>query len=185
VCGVLYVAPQQSLVYGCAVITTGSALLHGGWPDRTTGIKIMAKQPTGNPFLDLDMTKALSDFKVPGIDIDSVMATQRKNIEAVTAANQLAFEGLQAVVRRQTEILRQSMEEVGSMMSDVIAAGSPEDKVAKQTELVKAAFEKALANMKELSEMVAKSNTEAADVLSKRVSESLDEVKAAIAKTRK
>ncbi|HYH17430.1 MAG TPA: phasin family protein [Azospirillum sp.] len=143
----------------------------------------MAKQPTGNPFLDFDVTKALGDFKVPGLDVDAILATQRKNIEAVTAANQLAIEGLQAVIRRQAEILRQSMEEAGSMVSDVMAAGSPEDKAAKQAELVKVAFEKALANVKELAEMVAKSNTEAADVLSKRVSESLDEVKTAIAKT--
>jgi len=145
----------------------------------------MAKQPTGNPFLEFDLSKALGEFKAPGVDIDAIMAAQRRNIEAVTAANQLAFEGLQAVVRRQTEILRQSMEEAGSMVSDLMAAGSPEDKAAKQAELIKATFEKALANMKELSEMVAKSNTEAADVLSKRVSESLDEVKAAMAKSGK
>lgn len=145
----------------------------------------MAKQPTGNPFLEFDLSKVLSDFKAPGVDIDAIMAAQRKNIEAVTAANQLAVEGLQAILRRQAEIVRQSMEEAGSMVSDVMAAGSPEEKAAKQAELVKTAFEKALANVKELAEMVAKSNTEAADVLTKRVSESLDEVKAAIAKSGK
>ncbi|HEY0834929.1 MAG TPA: phasin family protein [Azospirillum sp.] len=146
----------------------------------------MAKQPTGNPFLDVDVTKMLGEFKMPGLDMDAIMATQRKNIEAVTAANQLAVEGLQAVMRRQAEILRQSLEEAGNMMSGMMTAGSPEDKAAKQAEVVKAAFEKTLANMKELAEMVAKSNTEAADVLSKRVSESLEEVKTALAKpTRK
>ncbi|HYD67876.1 phasin family protein [Azospirillum sp.] len=145
----------------------------------------MAKQPTGNPFLEFDLSKALGEFKAPGIDIESILTAQRRNIEAVTAANQLAWEGLQAVLRRQNEILRQSVEEAGSMVSDVMGAGSPEDKAAKQAELAKAAFEKALANVRELAEMIAKSNSEAADVLSKRVSESLDEVKAAIAKSGK
>ncbi len=44
-------------------------------------------------------------------------------------------------------------------------------------ELAKDGFEKILSNMKEVSEMVAKSNTEAAEVLSKRVSEQLEEIK--------
>ncbi|MCW2243764.1 phasin family protein [Azospirillum canadense] len=145
----------------------------------------MAKQSSGNPFLEFDVSKVLGDFKVPGLDVDAILASQRKNIEAVTAANQLAIEGLQAVLRRQAEIVRASVEEAGSYVNQVAAAGTPEEKAAKQAELVKVAFEKALSNIKELAELVAKSNTEAADVLSKRVSESLDEVKAAIAKTGK
>ncbi|MEI8395943.1 MAG: phasin family protein [Rhodospirillaceae bacterium] len=141
----------------------------------------MAK-PTAYPFFEMDVSKMLAEFKMPGVDVDAILASQRKNIEAVTAANQLAIEGMQAVVRRQAEILRQTMEETGSILTEVLGAGSPEDKVAKQAELVKSAFEKALGNMKELAEMVAKSNTEAANVISKRVSESLEELKGAMAK---
>lgn len=145
----------------------------------------MAKQSTGNPFLDFDFSKMMSDFKVPGLDVEAIMASQRKNIEAVTAANQLAYEGLQAVLRREAEIMRTSVEEVSSFVNQVVAAGTPEEKAAKQAEAVKTAFEKSLANIRELAEMVAKSNSEAAEVLSKRVSESLDEVKAALGKVAK
>ena len=42
---------------------------------------------------------------------------------------------------------------------------------------MKEAYELALANLRELAEMGAKSNTEAADVLAHRVSASLDELK--------
>lgn len=138
---------------------------------------------TNTPF-DFDLTKLLGDFKVPGVDFESIIASQRKNIEAVTAANQLAVEGLQAVLRRQAEIIRQSIEEASSLVGDLTSPSAPEEKAAKQADLVKSAFEKALANIKELSEMVAKSNSEAAEVLTKRVSESLEEVKSAIAKAK-
>lgn len=141
----------------------------------------MAK-PTAYPFFELDVSKLVSEFKIPGVDIDALAASQRRNIEAVSAANQLAIEGFQAVVRRQAEILRQTLEESSSLISELMGAGSPEDKLAKQAELVKIAFEKALANMRELAEMVAKSNTEASNVISKRVSESLEEFKAIVAK---
>ena len=96
----------------------------------------------------------------------------------------VALEGFQAVVRRQSEIVRQTMEQTSSMMTELMAAGSPEDKVAKQADLVKLAFEKALSNARELAELVAKSNSEAAEVINKRVSESLEEVKAVVTKAK-
>ena len=139
-------------------------------------------QSKTQPMWDMDITKMMADFKVPGVDMDAVLQSQRRNIEALTAANQLAVEGMQAVSRRQMEILQQTMQETSSMMQGLMAAGTPEEGVAKQAELVKTAFEKALTNMKEMSEMIAKSNYEAADVISKRISANLDEIKAAAAK---
>ncbi|QQP90488.1 phasin family protein [Skermanella sp. TT6] len=143
-----------------------------------------------NPFFDVDVSKftdvskLMSEFKLPGVDVESAFAAQQKNIQALTAANQLAFEGFQAVARRQSEILRQAIEQTTSIVSELLAAGSPEEKVAKQADLVKAAFEKALANTRELAELVTKSNTEAADVINKRVSESLEELKSVVAKAK-
>jgi phasin family protein len=147
-----------------------------------------------NPFMDFDITKlfdpnrltdfqkAFFEFKLPSPDIEGVVAVQRRNVEAIVAANQLAIEGYQAVARRQAEIIRQSMEETSSIVTELLAAGTPEDKVAKQAALVKSSFEKASSNLKELSELVAKSNTEAAEVLSKRVKESIEELQAVLSK---
>ena len=134
------------------------------------------------PMWDMDITKMMADFKVPGIDMDAMMQAQRKNIEALTAANQLAMEGVQAVAHRQMEILRQTMEEASKTVQGMMSAGTPEEGAAKQAELIKTAFEKALTNMTEMAEMIARSNYEAADVLSKRISATLDEIKAAAAK---
>jgi phasin family protein len=137
-----------------------------------------------NPFFENDFTKMFSEFKIPGLDMQSLVATQRRNIEAVQTANQLAIEGVQAVMRRQTEILRQMVEESSTVLRDMMATGAPEQKIAQQTEIVKSAFEKALGNLRELSEMVAKSNTEAADVLTKRIGESLTELKSSLQRTK-
>jgi phasin family protein len=136
------------------------------------------------PFLENDFTKMFSEFKIPGFDMQGLMATQRRNIEAVQAANQLAIEGVQAVVRRQTEILRQMAEESSTALREMMTSGAPEQKIAQQTELVKTAFEKALGNLREMTEMVAKSNTEAADVLTKRIGESLTELKTSLQRTK-
>jgi phasin family protein len=103
----------------------------------------------------------------------------------VNAANQLAVEGVQAVLRRQAEIMRQMVEESSTVMREMMATGAPEQKIAQQTDLVKAAFEKALANLREMTEMVAKSNSEAADVLTKRIGESLTELKSSVQNAKK
>lgn len=128
-------------------------------------------------FFDFDISKYLGDFKVPGVDVDSLVSSQRKNIEALTQANKLAYDGLQAVVKRQVEILRQTVDEIAQATKDIAEPGNPQDKAAKQAELAKDTFERSLSNLRELSEMIAKANTEAFDLLNKRFTQSLDEVR--------
>lgn len=136
------------------------------------------------PF-DMDITKLMSDFKMPMIDVQQIMTISRKNIEAMTAANQLAAEGIQAIMRRQAEIVQESLKEANSLVSEIAAAGTPEDKIVRQVELVKQAYEHALSNTKELAELAAKSNEEAIEVIAARVSDTLDEIKAVTKKTTK
>lgn len=147
----------------------------------------MATKQQADQFFDFDiskfdMSKYLGDFKVPGMDIDSLVSSQRKNIEALTQANKLAFEGVQAVVKRQAEILRQTVDEIAQVTKDIAEPGNPQDKAAKQTEIAKDAFERSLSNMRELSEMIAKANSEAFDLLNKRFTQNLDEVRDAFLK---
>jgi phasin family protein len=130
-----------------------------------------------------DFGKFFQNGKAPFFDVESLMAAQRKNIEALTAANQVAFEGVQAVVRRQAEMVRESVEDLSKITRELTAASSPEDRLVRQTELAKEAFESAIDRVRELSGLIQKSSTEAATVLSKRVSANLDEVKSALTKT--
>jgi phasin family protein len=131
-----------------------------------------------NPFFpDVDLTKVMADFRLPTVDVEAVVAAQRKNIEALTQANQLAVEGVQAVARRQVEIARQAVEEYTSLLRELTTPVAPEDRLAKQVDVVKGAMEKGLANARELAELATKANTEAFNVINKRFTEGLDEVR--------
>lgn len=132
-----------------------------------------------------DFSKAFSEYKIPGIDSNIILESQKKNVEALAQANKVALEGMQAVFKRQAEIFGQALEEMQAVFKDLSAAGEPQDKVAKQTELVKEAVEKALGNMRELAEMSGKSNTEAFETIHARFTESLDEVKEQVLKLKK
>jgi phasin family protein len=130
---------------------------------------------TESPFPFVDVTKMLGDFKMPGLDGDKLMREQKKNLEALTAANKAAMDGYQAVMRRQGEHLKETMELVSKAVREGWSGASPEANRNKQGELAKAAFDRALSNMRELSEMAAKSNREAFDMISARMKESLEE----------
>jgi phasin family protein len=131
-----------------------------------------------------DISKYIGDFKVPGVEVEVLVASQRKNIEALTQANKLAFEGVQAVFKRQVEILRQSIEESAAAAKEITDASTPQEKAIRQTELTKDAFERSLSNARELSEIIAKSNSEAFDLLNKRFTQVLDELKDSLAKVK-
>ena len=124
-----------------------------------------------NPFFDMDVGKAFGNFSMPSFDAESAMATQRKNIEALTQANQLAVEGVQAVTRRQVEIAREAFEGASSALREFVQPSAPEDRIAKHAEFAKQAFEKGVANARELTELFTKANAEAFDVITKRFTE--------------
>jgi phasin family protein len=135
-----------------------------------------------NSFLDYDVTKAFGGFAIPGFNVEAMMASQRKNVEAFTQANQLAIEGAQALARRQVEIAREALEEATALFRELSQPGAPQEKLVKNTELAKSSFEKGLATAKELTELVTKANTEAFNVLTKRVTESFEEMREATTK---
>nr|VFK10257.1 MAG: phasin family protein [Candidatus Kentron sp. LPFa]VFK18007.1 MAG: phasin family protein [Candidatus Kentron sp. LPFa]VFK33951.1 MAG: phasin family protein [Candidatus Kentron sp. LPFa]VFK67934.1 MAG: phasin family protein [Candidatus Kentron sp. UNK]VFK73234.1 MAG: phasin family protein [Candidatus Kentron sp. UNK] len=122
-------------------------------------------------------SKILQDYKVPGVDTTAILESSRKNIEALVAANRQAAEGLQAVVSRQGEILRETANETASVLKQLSSGENPKDVVSKQMELLNPALERVLSNARELAEMVQKSNTDAFDIIKKRFEESLSEFK--------
>ena len=143
----------------------------------------MAKQHT--PYDLTDFTKLMSEFKIPGVDWQELMASQQKNVAALTKANQLLMEGAQAVMQREMEILQKAMREAVEASQELMKEGDPQAQARQRFELAQASFETALHNMRELAEMASKSNAEALDVINKRALESFEEVKAAVEKQQK
>ncbi len=130
------------------------------------------------------MMRMLSEFRLPAMpDLDGLAQAQRRNLEALSAANKVALEGAQAVARRHMEILQASMAEMTDAMRAMGTTESPQARTAKQAELLKTAYERAVANMKEVADLIQNSNSEALGVLNRRFTEALDEMKTLMGKT--
>ncbi len=132
---------------------------------------------------DFDMMKVLGEFRMPAMpDMDALAAAQRRNIEALSTANRVALEGAQAVARRHMEIMQASVAEMTEAMKALSTADAPQDKAARQAALAKSTYEKAVANLQEIADLIQKSNSEALSVLNKRFAEAMDEVKGLVGK---
>lgn len=138
--------------------------------------------PGGWPSGDMDFAKFFADLRMPsGAGMESLVAAQRRNLEVIAAANKVAMEGAQAFARRNMEIMQTSLADLTETVSSLASPSAPQEKAAKSAEMIKRSYEHAVANMKELSDLIQKSNGEAMELLNKRFAEAVDEVKRLVA----
>jgi len=126
----------------------------------------------------IDLTEMFARMKIPFIPgMEVLFAAQRRNIDALTAANKVAREGARAVAWRNLDIMRQAMADLSEGMHVVMTPEPPREKVARQVEVIKQAYQHATVSMKEVGEMIQDSSTEAVKLLNTRFTEALEEVK--------
>jgi len=135
-------------------------------------------KPSGTGLPDFDFTKIFAEMKLPAMpNMDAFVTANRKNMETLSAANRIALEGAQAVARRHMEIMQQSMTEITEAMKALSTMEAPQAKAAQQAEMMKTAYEHAVANMKELADLIQHANGEALALINQRFAEAMDEVK--------
>ncbi len=144
----------------------------------------MAEKSTKPSFLPaFDPAKFLSDMKLPAMpDVEAVLAAHKRNLDALTDANRVALEGAQVVARRHMEIMQQTMSGLSETLKQLSLNDTPGGRAAKQTDLLKQAYENAVANTKEIGDLIQKSNSEALNRLNARVLEAMAEMKALFGK---
>lgn len=124
----------------------------------------------------MNPANAFSDMFKNMMDFNQVFTTQRRNIEALSAANQVVVESAQAIARRQAEVARENVESALKASKEMMTISTPEANISRQADLARSFFETALSNLREIGEMATKSSFEAFDVLNKRAAETLEEI---------
>lgn len=144
----------------------------------------MAKNqnPYAEFFSQENFSELFKGYNDMPLDMKSLMETQRKNVQAITEAQKLAMENLQAVAQRQAEILSQVVEDNSSMAQEVLAEGSPGDKISKNAEWFKSVYERSVNNLREVADMINKSNIEASNIINKRVTATMNEIQDSVEK---
>lgn len=126
-------------------------------------------------FRDFDPARMVRDLAASGSDIERLSQLHVRNVEALQTAHQLAATGFQTIAARQTEIMKEAMEQISSAVREMLGQRSAARNVGKQPELAQQVMEKAVGNMRELTELATKAQSEAFDVLARRWMASLEE----------
>lgn len=133
-----------------------------------------------------EFQKMLSQMQVPGMpNAEALMRAHQRNLDALSAANRIALEGAQAVAQRNMEIMQQTMAELTSTLQALASNPTPQDTAAKQTALLKAAYERAVANSREVGDLIQRANGEAMGALNTRMAEAIEELTQLTNTTRK
>ena len=118
----------------------------------------------------IDFSKLIEQVKLPGFDMASVIETQRKNIDALTAANQLAYDGMQALMQKQAEMFNERIKTIQAAVQKG-NTGNPVEALAQQGEFVQQTFQKIFDDMRELAEMAQRSQSETFAAISERAAQ--------------
>jgi phasin family protein len=117
-------------------------------------------------------------FAMPNVDVDAVMAAQRRNVEALTTANQIAADGVKTFAALQSDILRRTMDGYAAAVTGMMSAGDPKTGAVKQAAFAKDSFEKSVDDARELAAIATATQAKTLDVINKRVAEGIDEFQA-------
>ena len=123
-----------------------------------------------------EFQKNLAQFQLPGIDVNQWSETYQRNLNAMNKANQAIATGMQAYAEKQAAMLQASMERAQEALKEASESGDTSTQASQQIARAKAAYERAVQDINEISEILAKANTEAAEEIEKRISESFDEI---------
>jgi len=124
-----------------------------------------------NPFGD--MAKMFEQLRMPGVDIAAILEARRKEMEAMVEANKAAYESIQAMARKQAEMMTQAMQTMQEAAQAAISGADP----SRQTEIARRAVERTLADMRELAEMGRQSQADAMAHLTRRASEQMEAIR--------
>ena len=126
-----------------------------------------------------DVTAMMAQFEMPGVDMAAIVEARRMDIDALVAANTAAFESMQAMARKQTEMLTEAMQDMQSAAMG-LAGGKGATDAGAQGDAVRKGFEKTLANMKELADIARNAQSDAMTRITQRAAHQMKDMKALV-----
>lgn len=121
--------------------------------------------------------KGLAD-RLQNLELSSaagaLMENGRKDLEALVKANEKSYQGLQKVVQRQTEMLRSAISDWQGVVAGM-PGKDPQQAFAQLDAMGRAAFQRALDDMRELAELAAKSQADAFEIVRQRINANVDQ----------
>jgi phasin family protein len=129
----------------------------------------------------LDMLRKFgSDLGLPKLNVDELLQTQKKNIDALSESAKVAAQGAQSVAQKQREILEAGLREATTLARQYKPLGQVHENIALQTEFARKVFEITVQGAQESASTARQSTAEAVKIIQDRVKEGLEEIRASV-----
>jgi phasin family protein len=112
-------------------------------------------------------------------NIDQLVETQKKNIEALGSA-QVVAQGAQSVAQKQREVLETGLREAATLAQGYKPLGKIHENIALQTEFARKVFEIAVQGAQESASTARQPSTEAVKIIQDRIKESFEDIRASV-----
>jgi phasin family protein len=141
----------------------------------------MANETTS--YVDM-LRKFGSDLGLPKVDVDKLIESHKKNIDALSQSATVAAQGAQSVAQKQREIFEAGLQEATKLAQGYQPLGKLQDNLALQTEFAKKVFEIAVKGAQDSATTARQSTSEAVKIIQDRLKESFDEMRSSVNRTK-
>lgn len=121
-----------------------------------------------------------SDLSLPKIDVDKLIESHKKNIDALSQSATVAAQGAQSVAQKQREIFEAGLQEATKLARGYQPLGKLQDNVALQMEFANKVFEIAVKGTQDSATTARQSTGEAVKIIQDRLKESFDEIRSSV-----
>ncbi len=129
---------------------------------------------------DFDFSHLFQGIDMNAFDPMALMEIQRKNVEAMVAANQKIAENMQAIAQQEQQYFQGMMSGWSGAVGDIKSPDDMKKASAKQMQFAMQSLEAGIENMRSLVDMMSKGKEESLKIINKRVDESINEIRASL-----
>jgi phasin family protein len=124
-----------------------------------------------------EVVKLMAQMTFPAMpDMNALMGAHSRNMEALAAFMWIAIEGAQTVAKREMEIMQETVTDLTEGLRSLSTTNGQQTNGAGPAEWARRTYQHAVANARELAELVEHSNREALDQLHRRFVAGMDEM---------
>lgn len=129
----------------------------------------------------LDMMKSymnpevyMSSIKnIPNVDFSSVTGTMQRAMNIFTTTNQIAVESMQALIKKNSEILQSNVNNIVNSTKEAMNSGDIKQATDCHQQCLKSIYETSINNAKELANIAYESSAKILEAVNKNVAENV------------
>lgn len=115
----------------------------------------------------------------PYFDVEGLLKMQQRNIETMVEANRIFVDTAQAIARCHSDMMKDCVEQMTRAFAEMTSRGATGEAAPKEGAAVQAFFEKTAGHVRDIAELISKSNADTIQLVNGRMKSIVEESRTA------